>query len=327
MYGLCWGNRLVIWNDRAMPIWVRPYTDSARDVLPLEMHRAFGGLELAGENVEQSGLAGAVGTDESQPLPRLDAEGHLAQGCQDLRSVSRCLGRQAEPRIGLLHPLRIQTPRPSGITMIVTTNRAPRMSGQRSGRYRLARYSIPTKSTLATSGPKKTVALPKDHDQESDVAGDHGQVVGVHDPAEIGEHHTRHAAEDGGDDPGGVLVEPCVVAQRLHAPLVVVYAPERVSVPGVDHAVHDVDTDDRDEEHQVVVAAARHVDAKAYFGLRYTGQTGGTARDRPERRWPRATGSLRRRSWPAGNRWDWHCPLPPRTPERQERQGLRRRSP
>ena len=50
----------------------------ARDVLALEMHRAFGGLELAGENVEQSGLAGAVGADQSQTLPRLDAEGHVA---------------------------------------------------------------------------------------------------------------------------------------------------------------------------------------------------------------------------------------------------------
>ena len=100
----------------------------------------------------------------------------------------------------------------------------------------------------------------QDDDQEGDVAGDHGQVVGVHDAAEIGEQDPCDTAEHGGDDPGGVLVEPGIVAQRLHAPLVVVYAAQGVPIrgsspPGTMMYTHD----DRDEEDQIVVAAGRHV--------------------------------------------------------------------
>ena len=79
---VCWGNRLVIWNDRAMPMWVRAVDGQARYVLSFEVHRAFGGLELPGEDVEQGGLTGPVGTDQSHPFPRLDTEGHVAQGGQ-----------------------------------------------------------------------------------------------------------------------------------------------------------------------------------------------------------------------------------------------------
>ena len=54
----------------------------ARDVFALEVHRAFGGLQLTGEHVEEGGFAGAVRTDQSQPFSGLDAEGHMSQGRQ-----------------------------------------------------------------------------------------------------------------------------------------------------------------------------------------------------------------------------------------------------
>ena len=45
---------------------------------PLKMTVPAGRLELPGEQVEQGGLAGAVGADQGQALARLDAEGHVA---------------------------------------------------------------------------------------------------------------------------------------------------------------------------------------------------------------------------------------------------------
>ena len=70
------GNGRTNWKVRPMPR--RQMRSGAKPIDPLarERDRALIGRQLAGDHVEQGGLAGAVGTDDGEQLAGRDAEAH-----------------------------------------------------------------------------------------------------------------------------------------------------------------------------------------------------------------------------------------------------------
>ena len=68
------GNRLLRWNDRAMPMRARLVTSSAVTSRPSKQHGAAIRPQVAGEQVEIGGLAGAIRADDGVAPARLEGE-------------------------------------------------------------------------------------------------------------------------------------------------------------------------------------------------------------------------------------------------------------
>ena len=68
-------NTLTSWKLRAMPALTRSVTEAWRDVLALEDDLAGLGLQQRADDVDERGLAGAVGADQRDELALLDASG------------------------------------------------------------------------------------------------------------------------------------------------------------------------------------------------------------------------------------------------------------
>ena len=79
---LIWSNRLVIWNERAMPRWA--ICSGCSPVMSRPPKRIWPerGREEAGEQVEQRGLAGAVGADQGVHGALGDAQVDVGDGAE-----------------------------------------------------------------------------------------------------------------------------------------------------------------------------------------------------------------------------------------------------
>src|ERR1035437_6409198 len=118
------------------------------DVMPEQMDRAAVGRDLAGDQVEQRGLAGAIGADDQPPLARLDIEidvaGHLqtaecfAQSCDGERAhgagsvlAGMTPSRGESLRHAVRHSRTEPGTRPSGMKVMISTKMTPSTRFQR----------------------------------------------------------------------------------------------------------------------------------------------------------------------------------------------------
>ena len=76
------GNTSVIWKVRAMPRHTRRAGSRPRDILAVEHDPAGARREESADQVEEGGLAGAVGADHGAQLARLDRHRHVVDGDQ-----------------------------------------------------------------------------------------------------------------------------------------------------------------------------------------------------------------------------------------------------
>src|SRR5882762_10409826 len=114
-----------------------PHRPEPVDRTLLEVHGAGGGRREPGEDVDQRGLAGAVGTDDRQELAGGDAEAHAVEraelpvelpeplGDQDHVRAAPIVYRRAAARRGRTSPRS-----PSGAKMTIAARRAPKISRQ-----------------------------------------------------------------------------------------------------------------------------------------------------------------------------------------------------
>ena len=111
----------------------------ARDVLAKEPNGAGVALQIAGNEIEQGCLAGAVWPDDQAPLARQ----HLERDIVDRRQPAECLlqprdgegcRHRAFPRAAFTRAMSRRTPgtTPSGMKMTMTTNTKPSSMFQRS---------------------------------------------------------------------------------------------------------------------------------------------------------------------------------------------------
>ena len=73
-------NRLVIWNERAMPCRQMLVRRQAVDIAAVQPHGAAVRREQAGHEVEQGGLAGAVRPDQRMDLAGADRQARVRHG-------------------------------------------------------------------------------------------------------------------------------------------------------------------------------------------------------------------------------------------------------
>src|SRR6185437_2702396 len=125
----------------------------ARQLLVKQRHRAGIGFELAGDEIEQRRLAGAVGTDDQTPLARREFEIEAAGDTQAAEGFFEFMDRQRGHGAGfssvdrtvagavadfLPRPLMnsrkscpVPGTRPSGMNMTMATKIAPNIMFQR----------------------------------------------------------------------------------------------------------------------------------------------------------------------------------------------------
>src|SRR6266404_6123891 len=101
----------------------------ARDVGAVEGDAPLVGMHVAGDAVEERGLAGAVGTDEADDLARLDGERDLLVGEQAAEALRGGLDAQ-QRRHGIRAPAPAW-PGGAGETSAPTAARAGRWAGRR----------------------------------------------------------------------------------------------------------------------------------------------------------------------------------------------------
>ena len=94
---LSWSNRLVIWKDRATPRWAicsgcSPVMSCAANRIWPERRR-----EEAGEQVEQRGLAGAVGADQRVHAALGDAQVDVGDGAEAAELLGQRAGLEQDP--------------------------------------------------------------------------------------------------------------------------------------------------------------------------------------------------------------------------------------
>src|SRR5262249_37526710 len=94
---------------------------------PLEQRDAAGvGRQVSGDEVEERGLAGAVGADNEAPLSRRDLERHAVDGGQATERFLQVLDLKRR------HSLCTPGTTPSGMNTTMTTNTMPISMFQRS---------------------------------------------------------------------------------------------------------------------------------------------------------------------------------------------------
>src|SRR6266851_3332672 len=112
------GKMLVRWNERAMPRWAVGWRP--RDVAPGEDDPARAGRVLAGQQIEERGLARPVGPDDRMQRPLLDLERDLVDRGQGPERLRETLGpneghrpaRGRAPGAPRATPRSAPTPRP-----------------------------------------------------------------------------------------------------------------------------------------------------------------------------------------------------------------------
>src|SRR6476659_8897908 len=150
---------------------MRPATArNARDVLPEQLDGARVGCDLAGDQVEQRGLAGAVRPDDQPPFARRDVEIDVAGDVQSAerltqprdRERTHCVGSVSPGMLGLFlsrRPKASRTSRavpgtsPSGIRMTMATKTKPSSIFQRSMKPLTTVFTATTK-IAPTTGPR-----------------------------------------------------------------------------------------------------------------------------------------------------------------------------
>src|SRR5664280_1549100 len=145
------------------------------NVLPEQMDRAFVGRDLAGDQIEQRGLAGAVGADDQPAFARLDIEIDIAGDAQAAERFTQAAdGERAHGlpsgagalagafilRQASRHSRALPGTRPSGIKMTMATKMAPSRKFQRS-RKPLTTVLTTTTSAAPTIGPNSVPAPPE----------------------------------------------------------------------------------------------------------------------------------------------------------------------
>src|SRR5262245_41749557 len=170
-----------------------PAARHARDVAPEERDRARVGSKLSGDEVEQRGLARAIGADDQAPLSRLDEEIHTGRDPEaperlleathgerahrpafspgagtraaSAAGVRAASGAGPAPR-GRRAPVAKRQRRavpgtsPSGMKTTITTKMAPRTKFQRST-YALTTFFITTTRAAPTTGPSSVPVPPE----------------------------------------------------------------------------------------------------------------------------------------------------------------------
>src|SRR5664279_5212129 len=155
-----------------------PTARRAGDVLAEQPDRAAVGRDLAGDQVEQRGLAGAIGADDQPPLARLNIEIDAAGDMQPAEGFGEACdgegGHGGGPRLspaatapgfGFIcrHASRqsraVPGTRPSGIRMTMATKIAPSRKFQRSMKPETTVLTMTTKAA-PTIGPSNVPGQP-----------------------------------------------------------------------------------------------------------------------------------------------------------------------
>src|SRR5216117_4067838 len=114
-----------------------PHRPEPVDLLLLEAHRAGAGRREPGQDVDQRGLAGAVGADDRDELAGGDAEAHPVEGAELAVELPEPLGDQDHVRDASIVYSRtaarrgVRSPRsPPGAKMTMAARIAPKISRQ-----------------------------------------------------------------------------------------------------------------------------------------------------------------------------------------------------
>ena len=94
----CASNSWLIWKVRTMPRRTRWCGARLRDVLAFERDAAGGGLQHAGQQVDQRGLAGAVGADQRVARAARDVQADVVGGGDAAEALDQALGLQDDRR-------------------------------------------------------------------------------------------------------------------------------------------------------------------------------------------------------------------------------------
>src|SRR5262249_60782164 len=102
-----------------------------RHVLSEQADPSCRGPEEAGDEIEERRLAGAVGTDDGQPLAGRDGEAHAAERGETAEVVGKGLDLERGQAPDLSRRCRTRPTRPAGANRVTGTEMTPRTSTQR----------------------------------------------------------------------------------------------------------------------------------------------------------------------------------------------------
>ncbi len=126
------GKMLVRWKERPMPSRQRSCGRDAGDVAPLEDHPARVGPQVPGDEVEERGLAGAVGPDDGADRALRHREAHAAYGLEAVEALGDVADLKHGRSLRRVQRQRLSAApaRPPGNTKSSRTRMLPSTSGQ-----------------------------------------------------------------------------------------------------------------------------------------------------------------------------------------------------
>ena len=116
-------NRMLQMSERWFRLLQRLYPPDFRAE---KLDRAGVARQVAGQQVEERGLAGAVGADDEAPLPRLNAQGNIRDRRQAAEGLLQVLDTKR------FHNLFVPGTTPSGMNTTMNTKTKPSSMFQRS---------------------------------------------------------------------------------------------------------------------------------------------------------------------------------------------------
>src|SRR5215470_12512206 len=137
-----------------------PVRRHARHVLTLEANASRRRPVDARDDVEQRGLAGAVGSNDRQALPRRDREAHAAQRGETAEVVGEPLDLERGHGPECPSRRRASPTSPLGAKSVTRTYMTPRTRTQRS-MYALITFSRATMTAAPSAGPIRVPAPPR----------------------------------------------------------------------------------------------------------------------------------------------------------------------
>src|SRR5450830_524174 len=167
------GKICATWNEREMPSRVISRDALAGDLLVLEPDAALGGREMAGDHVDEGGLACTVGADHADGLLGRHADGDVARGHQRAKSFFQIADGENVAH-DFASPRRLSRattePRPSGRNRMVSSRTDPSVICHSCGMTSKANErtpsntSEPTKAAATEPAPARMVTKTKPPD-------------------------------------------------------------------------------------------------------------------------------------------------------------------